>query len=409
MLTRTVVAVAIVLSTVSAFAGNWPAWRGPSGNGVSTETGLPTKWSATENVTWKVALPGEGNSVPIIWDNHIFVTCPIDDGKVRSLLCFDRKNGKQLWSVKLPFAQKETRHRDNPFCSGSPTTDGKLVYASFGSAGVIACDFTGKIVWQRTLGKLTHVFGNATTPVLYGDLLIIYRGPGESTNLLALNKSTGKTVWDTPQRGKNSNLFGSWATPVIMKVDGHDELIQSLPEEIKGFNPRTGKELWTCRGMGTEIYAMPAVGPNLIVGICGHAGPAMAVRPGGKGDVTKTHREWIVPRNQQRVGSGVIHKGYLYLSNATGIAECINVKTGESVWKERLGGTLWGSMLLADGKLYVNNQQGEFFVLDPSPKFKLIAKNTMGEHIKAAAAPSDGQLFLRTYKNLYCVGERTAE
>ncbi len=392
--------------SVPAVAANWPAWRGPNGDGVSVERELPTQWSSTKNVTWKTPLPGEGNSVPIVWDDRIFVTCPIDGGKIRSLLCFDRNSGRKLWDVKIPYPAKETTHGDNPFCSGSATTDGRLVYASFGSAGVIACDFDGCIVWHRQLGKLTHVFGQATTPVLYNDLVIVHRGPGDPTHIVALDHKTGSTVWDRPERGKNDNLFGSWSTPVIVRVGNHDELIVSLPEEIKGFDPRTGTQLWRCGGLGTEVYTMPTVGKNLVVGISGHRGPAMGVRLGGKGDVTETHRLWLTPRNQQRVGCGIVHNGYLFVSNATGIAECIDAQTGKLLWRERLGGTLWGSMLLAGEKLYVGNQQGEIFVLDAAPQFRLIAKNVLGEHVKAAPAPSDGQIFIRTYQNLYCIGRR---
>ena len=400
--------IAVSLVTTQVFAANWPAWRGPDGTGVSSEKSVPTVWSSSKNVHWKVALPGEGNSAPIVWNDRVFVTCAIDKGKIRSLICFDRNSGKQLWDHKIPFPQKETTHRDNPFCSGSPATDGKHVYASFGSVGVLAYDFDGNFVWHNKLGKLTHVFGQATTPVLYKDLVIVHRGPGEPTHIVALNKTTGKVVWKTDQRAKNHNLYGSWSTPLIHRVGDHDELIVSMPEEIKGFDPNTGKELWRCTGLGTEVYTMPTIGDNLVVGISGHNGPAMAVRPGGTGDVTKSHRLWVTPRNAQRVGSAVIHNGYLYVSNATGIIECIVAKTGKLVWKERVGGTLWGSMLLANGKLYVSNQQGEIFVFDSGPKFNLIAKNEMKEHMKAALSPSDGQLFIRTYKNLYCIGQRNA-
>lgn len=387
-------------------ADDWPAWRGPEGTGISSEGGLPIRWSRTDNVAWKAPLPGAGNSTPIVWKNHVFVTCPIDDGRVRSLLCFDRKTGRKLWQHEIPFPEKETHHRLNPFCSGSPTTDGERVYASFGSAGVIACDFDGNVLWHRKPGKLTHVFGQATTPVLYKDQLIVYRGPGEPTHIVALDKRKGHTIWDRKERARNSNLFGSWATPVILRVGGRDEMIMALPEEIKGYDPATGKELWRCAGLGTEVYAMPIVGENLIVGICGHKGPTMAVRPGGAGDVTKTHRLWLTPKNDQRVSSGVIHKGHLYQVNNPGTAECIEGKTGKVVWKERLGGKFWASILLSDGKLYVANEQGEFFVLAASPQFRLIAKIPMNEHVKAAAAASDGQLFLRTYEHLYCIGER---
>ncbi len=398
--------VVMCLTATQARAANWPAWRGSNGDGISSERNLPTRWSPTQNVTWKSPLPGEGNSAPIVWQDRVFVTCPVDNGKTRRLICFDRSNGEQVWKYDVGFPAKETRHRDNPFCSGSATTDGERVYASFGSAGVLACDFDGKLLWHRKLGKLTHVFGQATTPVLYKDMLFVHRGPGEPTHIIALDKRTGQTVWKKDERAKNHNLYVSWSTAVVLRVGDHDELIISMTEAIKGYDPMTGNELWRCGGLGTEIYTMPTIGDNLVIGISGHKGPAMAVRLGGKGDVTATHQLWVDSQNDQRVGSGVIRNGYLFVSNATGFAECIEAQTAHVVWKQRLGGTLWGSMLLAAGRLYVSNKQGEIFVIDASPEFRLIAKNEMKEHMKAALAPSDGQLFIRTYENLYCIGER---
>ena len=301
---------------------------------------------------------------------------------------------------------KETAHRDNPFCSGSPTTDGKLVFASFGSAGVVACDFSGKVVWERDLGPLAHIFGLATTPVLYKNLLLVHRGPGEPTHIVALNKLTGKTKWKTDEVGKNHQLYGSWSTPVIYRVGNRDEFALSMPGELKGYDPLTGKELWKCEGLGPSNYPDTAIGDGVLVGISGFQKSMMAVRMGGRGNITKSHRIWHVPKTQQRIGSGVIKDGYLYVSNAPGICECIKVETGKTVWKNRLGGKLWGSILLASDRMYTSNTNGDVFVLAAGPKFKLIAKNSFGEQIKAAIAASDGQLFVRTYKHLYCIGKR---
>lgn len=408
MMHRIVLAGLVACCWVSrtAAAGNWPAWRGPAGNGVCHEAHLPTTFGPTENVTWKAPLPAAGNSTPIVWEERVFVTCPIDGGKVRSLICFDRGTGKELWRHEVAYEHKETIHRDNTFCAGSPTTDGDLVYASFDSAGVIACNLSGKLVWRRDLGKLSHIFGPATTPVLYKDLLIIHRGPGEPTHIIAMNKRTGETMWETAEAGKNDQLYGSWSTPVIYRVGDRDEFALSMPGELKGYDPQTGKELWRCAGLGPSNYPDTAVGENVLIGVSGFRKSMMAVRMGGRGDIKETHRLWHIPETEQRIGSAVVHEGRLYVSNATGIAECIAVATGETVWKERLGGNLWGSMLLAGDRLYVSNTDGEIFVLAANPQFQLIAKNELGEHTKAALAPSDGQLFIRTYENLYCIGRR---
>jgi outer membrane protein assembly factor BamB len=390
----------------SAAAENWPAWRGPLGNGVCHEKQLPIRFGPTENVTWKAPLPQACNSTPIVWDERVFVTCPREGGKIRSLMGFDRRSGKELWRHDVPYPQAETMHRDNTFCAGSPTTDGKLVYASFDSAGVVACDFSGKVVWSRDLGRLEHVFGPAATPVLYQNLLVIHRGPGEPTHIIALNKLTGETVWDIPEVGKNHQLYGSWSTPVFYRSGDHDEFALSMPGELKGYDALTGKELWRCDGLGPSNYPDTAVGDGVLIGVSGFSKSMMAVRLGGRGDITNSHRLWHVAETPQRIGSGVVLDGHLYVSNAPGLAECIDVATGKTVWKERLGGDLWGSMLLAGDRLYVSNTQGKIFVLAASPKFERIAENDMGEHTKAALAPSDGQLFIRTYENLYCVGQR---
>lgn len=395
-----------ILISQRAMADNWPAWRGPDGTGVANESDLPTRFDSKDNIAWKAPLPSPGNSTPIVWQDHVFVTCPIDGGAIRSLICFHRGTGKQRWRHEVSFPKKETAHRDNPFCSVSPTTDGRHVYASFGSAGVVACDFSGNVVWKRDLGPLAHVFGPATTPVLYKNLLLIHRGPGEPTHIVALDKRTGKTVWDVRETGKNHKLYGSWSTPVIYRAGDHDEFALSMPGELKGYDPLTGSELWRCAGMGPSNYPDTAVGDGVLIGISGFQKSMMAVRMGGRGDITATHRIWHVEKTQQRIGSGVVSGGYLYVSNAPGICECIRVKTGKTVWKKRLGGNLWGSILLASNRIYVANTQGEVFILAASPRFELIAKNAMNEHIKAAIAPSDGQLFIRTYKHLYCVGRR---
>jgi outer membrane protein assembly factor BamB len=404
----------LTLGVPAVWSGDWPAWRGPLATGVSDERNLPLTWSKTDNIRWKTPLPGPGNSTPIIWGDQVFLTQALDGGKRRAVLAFDRKTGKQRWQQDVPCQVEETTHRDNPPCSGSPATDGEAVYAHFASAGVVAYALDGKKLWHRDFGPVLHKWGNGTSPVIYQDLLIIYQGPGEPTFLTALNKKTGETVWKKEETAINSPIFGSWSTPFILRGKDRDELIMPLPGsriggegEFKAYDPRTGKELWRCAGLGNEVYAMPVVSPqgDIVVGICGHNGPLLAVKPGGRGDVTQTHRLWqLANKSPQRIGSGVIHEGHLYLANADGTAECLDARTGDPVWKERLGGKLWGSLLLADGRLWVTNLEGQTFVLEASPRFKQVARNDLGEPTYAALAVSNGELFLRTYEHLYCIG-----
>ena len=417
-LTRPVL-VLLVLTASPLCAGNWPAWRGADGTGVSQERNLPTHWTTTENIRWKISLPEPCNSTPIVWGDHLFLTQGLDGGKRRAVIALNRQSGQKLWQRELPCSVEETSHRQNPPCSSSPVTDGKTVYAQFASAGIVAYDFDGNRLWHRDLGPVLHRWGNGSSPVLCRNLLILFHGPGEPSFLIALDKRTGRTVWKSDEVGINSNIFGSWSTPVVVKSGSRDELIMPLPGgEIggtgwfKAYDPASGKELWQCDGLGNEVYAMPIVarGGGLVIGVSGHNGPTMAVRLGGLGNVTGSHRIWRTEqKTPQRIGSGVIHNGHLYLSSAIGTLECIEARTGKLIWKERMSENLWGSLLLADDKLYVSNLKGDTFVVRAGLQYELLAKNSLGETIHAALTPSNGELFLRTYKHLYCVAGSSAK
>lgn len=409
----TLVLGVLVFAGTIVRADNWPAWRGPQATGVSSERKLPLTWGPSKNILWKVALPEPGNSTPIIWGERVFLTQSLDGGRRRALLAFDRADGKKLWQQEVPCPIKETSHRQNPPCSASAVTDGQAVYAHFASAGVLACDLAGKKLWQRDLGPVLHKWGNGSSPILFQNLLILFHGPGEPSRLMALDKHTGKTVWQKDETAINSPIFGSWSTPLVLQVGQRHELIFPLPGdriggdgEFKGYNPATGKELWRCQGLGTEIYAMPVMSPagDMVVGISGHNGPLVAVKPGGQGDVTASHRLWrAAGKNPQRIGSGVIHQGRLYLADAPGFIQCLDARNGETLWKERLPGNLWGSLLLADNRLYLTNLEGTTYVLAAGPKFELLAENPIKEPTYAALAVSNGALFLRTHAHLYCI------
>jgi outer membrane protein assembly factor BamB len=396
-----------------ASAENWPSWRGPQQNGISTDRNLPLEWSTTKNVRWKVPLPEAGNSTPIVLGDRIFITQSLDKGKRRALICFARSDGKQLWQQEVECTVKETTHPDNPPCSSSPVADGEAVYANFASAGILACDFDGKKLWHRELGPLLHVFGNGSSPVLYKDLLIVFHGPGEPTFMIALNKRTGKTVWQQKEHALNDKLFGTWGSPIVTRLGGRDELLMSLPGEsiggdgwVKSYDPSTGLELWRCVGLGASLYPSPVVAAegDMIFGASGFFGPMLAIKPGGKGDITATHRLWrVAGRNPQRIGSAVVTSGNVYFADAEGFVECLHADTGKQVWKERLEGKLWGSMLLADGKLYVNNLEGKTFVLAASPRYEHLFTNDIGEPMYAGLAVSQGEIFLRSWRHLYCL------
>lgn len=402
-----------------AIAENWPAWRGPHGDGTCVEKELPTTWDTSNHVAWKVKLPERGNSTPIVWGEHVFVTQAIEKENRRTLMCFDRKEGKLLWQKGTEWAEKEPTHGTNPFCASSPVTDGERVIAWFGSAGLFCYDLEGNELWKRDLGIQKHIWGYGASPVLDGDLCYLNFGPGDRSFLIAVNKKTGETVWqhDEPYNPKgtdeaksgNPDYYGSWSSPLLREIGGRRELLMSFPFRVCSLDPATGKEFWTSSGINALVYTSPiySEADNTIVGMGGFNGMSIALKAGGNGDTTKTNRLWRHPKTKQRIGSGVIHEGHIYIHNDPGIAECFELATGKLVWEERLnGGTNWSSVMLANGLCYTITQKGDCFVFKANPKFELVATNSLNEQSNSSIVPSNGQLFIRTYQHLWCIGER---
>ena len=426
----------VSLCVAAAQADDWPAWRGPTGQGLSSDRGVPVKWTAKENVRWKVALEFPGNSTPIVWGDKILLTQAnkdpnpkkdadgkVDpkqskDGKVRSLLCLSRADGKTVWRQDVKYDEFERNWPNIPYANASPATDGERVVACFGSAGLYCYDLSGKELWKRTdLGQWDHIFGNGASPVIHGDLVVQWCGPNDPKGdnyLLAVNKKTGETVW------RHDEPYGSWITPLVARVNDKDQLIigqsrdvKNRPEAewgfLKGIDPASGKELWRCRGLNSYFYASPLFADGIAVGMSGYGGSAFAVKLGGKGDVT-ADRLWLqkAPANQ-RVGSGVIVGGHVYVVDENAIPRCYDLKTGENKWAdaERVKGQLtWGSMVHAEGRLYVMMRDGTTVVLAADPKFEVLAVNPLepGEQTNSSPAIAGGEIYLRTFKHLYCIG-----
>jgi outer membrane protein assembly factor BamB len=403
----------LLLFAAAGSADNWPMWRGANGDGVSKETDLPLKWDQNDNVRWKIKLPERGNSTPVIWGERIFVTQAIEKKNLRTLMCLRRKDGELLWQRDVEYKDKERTHETNPYCSASPATDGERVVVSYGSAGVYCYDVDGKELWHRDLGKFDQIWGNASSPVIWNDLVFLNCGPGERTFLLAMNKKDGKDAWKVEIPGgkdgsKGGNdWIGSWSTPVVASIKGREELIMSWPEEVRAYNPKTGDVLWTCKGLTKLAYTSPLVTPEVVVAMSGFGGSAIAVPPGGSGDVTDK-RLWRAEKNQQRIGSGVIIGEHVYMVNEPGQMMCIEWKTGKLLWQERLSEKpVWGSLVHAGERLYVTNTDGETFVVAAKPKFEVLARNPLPkETTRASIGVSDGELFIRTYEHLWCIGKK---
>ena len=402
----------LALITSSAQADNWPAWRGPTGQGHSTEKNLPTKWSATENVRWKIDLPDAGNSTPIVWGDKLFLTQATEKGKKRSLLCLDRKDGSKVWEKTVAFDGAEKIHGTNTYCAASPVTDGERVVAFHGSAGLYCYDFSGKEMWKKDFGPCDHIWGSAASPIIHGDLVIHNFGPHAKSFLVALNKKTGEEVWKSDEY-KGADYFGSWSTPIVAKVGDRTELVVSWPAVVKSYNPDTGSLLWSAKGLEKEggqdrlTYASALVSDKYVFAAAGYGGAAIGVKTGGSGDVTETHRLWRVAKNPQRIGSGVIIGDYAYAVNEPSVV-CIDLKTGKPAWDKNIAGGAWGSIVHADGKLYLTSQKGETLVFAADPKeYEEIAVNKLdGATTRASIVPSDGELFIRTYKHLWCVTQK---
>jgi len=412
-----VVLIAVFFANL-ARAENWPAWRGPAGDGISSETGFPLEWGPDTNVRWRVALPEPGNSTPIVWGDRVFVTQQMNGGQQRTLICFDRRTGKQLWQKGVDAPHLERTYETNPYCAPSPVTDGETVVAWFGSAGLVAYDNDGEELWRRPLGPVDHMFGYGSSPVLYGDLCLLNFGPGSREFAVAVDKKTGEIVWqhaaplpsrkpEVNDRGEPEDMFGTWSTPMIVA----DQAIFCFRDEITAFEPTTGKQIWTCKGLGPQILSTPIIGEGMLVALAGIRSTTLAVRLGGSGDVTDTHTAWTIPDADERLGTGVIHDGYLYANKINGIMQCIDLESGDVVWQKRLAGTgrdteSWSSLFLSDGKIYAMNKSADVFVIEASPEYKLLATNSIGgERTNSTVVGSQGNLFIRTHDALWCIGE----
>ena len=313
----------------------WPRWRGPTGQGVVKGSAYPDTWNGADSARWKIPVPGRGNSSPIVFRDRIFLTTAYDDGQRLSLLCYRRSDGKLLWETFVPQQEGiEKVHAKNGHASATPVTDGTRVYASFGTHGLMATDLDGAVKWHTPIGRLENYHGSAGSPVLYRDSLIIYHDAGKTASFVAAyDTQTGKSRWRTPR----AETVG-WGTPVVVRAGSRDELIVSSQRRVYGYDPADGKELWTVDGLSFEVIPTPVVGHDLVFCSSGRAGPTLAIRPGGSGNVTESHVAWSTPKGSPFVPSGIIVGDALYLVNdMQSIVTAYEAKTGALLFQGRLG------------------------------------------------------------------------
>jgi len=383
----------------------WPRWRGPSGQGVVSGTGYVDEWSATQNVLWKKPVPGSGNSSPVIWGDRIFLTTARDGGRRLSLLAYRRSDGALLWDVDAPQGRSESVHQKNGHASATPATDGERVYVSFGSHGLMAFDFSGKLVWHQDLGAMSNYWGTAGSPLLYKDRVILYQDQSRGAFIAAYNARTGAQLWRTPR-----DASVGWGTPAAIHAGGRDEIVVNGQYAVVAYNPDSGREQWRVGGTTMEAIPTPVVGHGLVFSSTGRAGPTLAIRPGGQGDVTRTHVAWSSPRGSPFVPSPVLLGDYLYMVNdMTSIATAFEAATGRTAWQGRLGVArregFSASPVALDGKVFFTNDDGETFVLRAGSTFELLHVNDIGEPTLASPALVDGRWYVRTQANLFAIGK----
>jgi outer membrane protein assembly factor BamB len=420
-------------------ATNWPQWRGPDGQGVSVEKGLPDEWSATKNVRWKTPISGRGHSSPIVWGKKIFLTTALDgevipgraagvthklsDGTefvhpdavganlkhTFKVICIDRGSGKILWErVAYEGPVYDSRHRKASFASSTPATDGKYVFAFFGAEGLYAYDYSGKLVWKQTnLGKLgTASVGYGVSPVLYQNLVIMQcDDSGMNSFMAAFDKKTGKEVWRTPRR-----VDITWSTPVLVHTARGTELVAAAAEAIIGYDPMTGKELWRHKGLESNAVPTPVVSSDLVVLTSGAPNKiALAIKAGGTGDVTGTSQlVWTYNKGTAYVPSPILYGDYVYLTTDRGLLTCLDAKTGKIEYEGArvpVPSTFSASLVAYEGKILMTSEDGDTFVLKAGPKHEIIRTNSLGEPVYASPAIADGGIFIRGEKNLFAIGK----
>ena len=386
-------------------AGYWPRWRGPSGQGQVTDAGYPDRWSDTENVIWRTRLSGRGNSSPIVWDDQIFLTTAQEGGRRLVVMSFSRDDGRLLWETEAPGTFVEHVHQKNTQASGTPTTDGERLFVSFGSRGLLALDLDGAILWHRDVGRIANYHGSAGSPLLYDDKVIIYQDQRGGSFVAAFDAATGDPVWRVSR-----DASVGWGSPVAIRVGDHDEVIVNSQRTVNAYDPATGEELWRCGGMTFEVIPTPAVGAGLVFCASGRAGPTLAIRPGGRGDVTATHIAWRTSRGSPFVPSPLVHGGYLYtINDMSSVVTCFEAASGEVMWQQRLGRPsregFSASPVVVDGKIFFTNDGGQTFVVRAGPEFELLHTNDIGAPTLASPALVDGRWYVRTSRELIAIGE----
>jgi outer membrane protein assembly factor BamB len=409
-------AVAIgIWSPTLVHAEDWPEFRGPTGQGLVREGGLPTAWGPSKNVVWKQSIPGAGWSSPVVVEGRIYLTTsvPVENSPTRDqslrALCLDAKSGRTLWDREVMRENGATApgiHGKNSHASPTPLVYGGRLYVHFGHQGTACLDLAGKVLWRNTSLGYAPVHGNGGSPILVGDALVFSGDGADKQFLAALDRNTGKVLWKTDRNNEADRKF-SFSTPLLITVAGKQQIISPASGMVGAYDPRTGREIWRVRYEGYSVIPRPVFGHGLVYICTGYNTPSLlAIRPDGQGDVTRTHVAWTVRRHAPHTPSPLLVGDELYLVSDWGIASCLDAKTGHVHWQERLGGAYSASPVHAGDKIYFQSEDGVGTVLKAGRRFEVVAKNAMEERTLASYAAVNGALFLRTAKHLYRIEGR---
>ena len=406
-MTRRLLPALLIAATGALHADveNWPGWRGPRGDGSSLDTQVPVQWDVQRDTLWKTALPGKGHASPIIWKDRIYLATAIEDTEQRALLCLDRKSGKVLWQKDILQSAFEGIHRLNSRASSTPVTDGHSLYLSF-LAGrqmwIAAFTMDGELRWKRRPGEFSSKHGYCSSPILWKDKVIINGDHDGDAYLVALHRENGKTLWETERPNKTR----SYCTPIIRNIEGRNQMILSGSRSVASYDPDTGSQHWVIDGPTEQFVASLVYNGDLLFMTCGFPKRFIqAIDPRGSGNVTRTHVRWTTTKGCSYVPSPISIGPYFLVVADNGVASCFLAKTGERLWMERLPGGHSASLISANGLAYFLSDRGVMTVIQPGPKFKILAQNQLGEATSASPAVYDGQLFLRGDKHLFCIAK----
>lgn len=407
MIGRVVFCCALLTAGVSS-AENWPAWRGPRGDGTSLEQHVPTTWSATNNIAWKTPVPGFGHSSPVIWGERLFLTTALRESEERCLFCFERNTGKLLWRQTVLRAPLESKNPENSYASSTPATDGERVYVTFldqKDVVVAAHDFTGKQLWLVRPGQFYSQHGFSHTPILFDDKVIIDCDSKGENFIVALARTDGRTLWKI----QRENPTQSYSAPLIRQMAGRLQMVVPGNKAVTSLDPQSGRVLWSVDGPSDDSVITPVYSEKTGLVLSCSSWPKrvlLAIKPDGAGNVTNTKIAWTSADGAPYVPSPLSAGDWFFTSSfASREAFCFEAATGKILWREKMG-LHHASPILASGLVYFLNDDGVAHVVKAGPTFELVARNELGEKTYASPAVSEGRLFLRGFQNLYCIGAR---